>query len=426
MDLLKLWLLVVLAIESTVAINFPCAYGYNEHKKYLCMNYYSEISSDVKVDAIVGHHVEGESDNSRVDGLIIFGRKVRRIPKNLFYHFSNLKEIVYTCLNTKGLCLDKGALFKGIFSDAGRVQTISLRGHKFEALKAETFQGVGKLEFLLLTSNFISEVHKDSFKGVNALKLLALNNNQIRNFAAGTFDNLNNLEFLQLQGNDLSTLSKDVFKNMRALKQINLQQNKLTMVDFKFGEHFIQLENVNLIDNRCIGGFFSIGTGNNDLQTLDQSLAACSAVPQFDANETNIIKSLQIRNENLEKDIAALEQQEGRACDLAVLIKLAQQLQGEVEQLMPFKQKYMELTHNGQDTDRDRRVMRRNGSQNNEVEKALNDQFYQLDKESLQTQYQLDQLMTQNRKLINFNDKLNAVADEIIDFMVENVFAKPL
>lgn len=408
MSLLKL--LAVLSIGSTAAFVFPCSFGHNEHKKYVCVNYYSEIMDDVSVHAVSGNHVNGGWDNSRVEGIMILTRKTRRIPRNLLSHFSNLREINYSCLNTKGLCLDDSALFKGIFNGGGKVNSISLRGHNLEQLKAEIFEGVDRLEYLFLPLNFITEVHKDSFKGIKSLRVLALNGNQIRNLEVGTFDGMIYLESLQLQGNDLRTLSKDLFRYVKGLKQINLQQNKLNNIDFKFRENFMLLENVNLIDNFCIEGYFSKTNGSKDLKKLDSSLAICSAVQPIDESQPTSVDILKTRNRNLQKELAAFMDQDGSACEFSILEKEIQRLQREIKELLPFKTNFMVSARGARNEHEDSRIERRNGPQ--------------VGIRSTPVDYQLAKLSEQNQKLNRFNSKLNGFADELVDFMVDNVYSK--
>lgn len=388
----KLFLFGVLYFESTAEVIFPCSFAYNEHKRYLCINYYSDINDDAPVDSITGNHSK-LLDNSHVEGLMILSRKVRKIPGRLFSSFSNLKEFDFSCLSTKNSCLVAIGLYKGVFHGAGKLNTINLRGHKLE-LKADLFQGLEQLQFLILPSNSISEVVKDSFKGISELKILALNNNQIRSLSPGIFDGLIRLESLQLEGNDLTTLPKSLFANLKKLRQINLQQNKLKKIDFTFEAKLPQLEIVNLIDNLCIDGYFSNTTGIYDLQVLDQSLAACSAQSDIYQPKTN--SSLQNQNKKLQM----VFEQDRKACTLTFLKMRRQEMQREFNELLPFKMKLMKINQGEKTFGNDR--LRRYGPQN-----AIDQQ--------------LIKLMQQNRNLMNFNDKLNGVADEIIEFMVHSV-----
>ena len=402
MNKLKTVLLIFLTIKLSTSFSFHCYYGYDALKKYLCINYDLNVKNNIEVEGVTGLHVDNER-NSEVDGLVFFSREMRRIPKNLLKTFPKLKEIIFSCHSIyESKCLDEEALKKGVFAGGKNVVTIGLQGHQIIQLKSATFDEVKELESLSLDSCKISNVDKNAFEGLKILKWLSLKNNKIENFTEGTFDFMGKLEVLELQGNELKSISRETFKKLNELKKINLKQNKLKLVDFRFTERLNNLESLNLIDNYCINDIYSKNARN--LNLLSNDIISCSIDETSGLAPWNLnsIEKMRIDEEHLENRFAFLNSSIGKSCNYAQLRKYGKELENQIMKLLPFKNTHLEIV--------DESVSRREI-----MEKKINDEAVKLKKKYLQ-------LVQRKRKLKQFYETLNEVADDLISFVADSFY----
>lgn len=403
MKWLKTGLLTVLTIKLSIAFSFPfhCYYGYDDHKRYLCINCDLDVKVDAKVQAVTGLHAENET-NSKVEGLVFLSREMRRIPGHLLKMFSNLKEIVFSCHSIyESKCLDENALHEGVFAGGGKVKTIALQGHHIIGLKARIFEGMGKLEYIFLDSCNISDVDKNAFKGLQTLKLLSLKYNEIENFAVGTFDPITKLENLELQGNELSSLTSGIFGKLKKLKSINLRQNKLKLVDFKLTVLLPMLESVNLIDNYCINDYYSEKTSN--LILLDKDLANCSIDEHSGLAPWNqdTVEKLRVEEQHLNNEVAMLNSVIEKSCELKELQQYYKELQTQIRKLSEFKRTHLEVIYDDGEPNKWKR---------------------RYEVTTVPPKQKLSQLAKQNRNLKKYNAALNEVSEYLANFMVERRF----
>ncbi|XP_014480364.1 PREDICTED: leucine-rich repeat-containing protein 15-like [Dinoponera quadriceps] len=138
-----------------------------------------------------------------------------------------------------------------LFSELGRLQSLSLKYNNIDRIPADSFAGLSSLVWLFLNNNNITSIDTDSFSNViPELLCLWLTDNKITRVASGAFVGLTRLNRLYLSYNQLEDLPTDLFRGLNKLEILYLHNNRITNIPETLFRDLVELKVLYLQENK--------------------------------------------------------------------------------------------------------------------------------------------------------------------------------
>lgn len=159
----------------------------------------------------------------------IIQSNIHFIPKNIFKHFSKVREFV--------------------------AKNISIY-----VIEPDTFENAFNLRYLVLSFNNIQSLYDGMFLNSTELESIKLDHNELQLLSENIFVGLSELRVLSLSYNKISFLPLYLLKSLTFLEELKLDNNRIKVLSFAHFSKNIQLLNVGLYQN----DIFSIENGTFD------------------------------------------------------------------------------------------------------------------------------------------------------------------
>lgn len=440
-----------------------CKFHYNSNNKYYCFTHNFNMKKKSRI-TVAGLHL-GTLQSKDVDGLQILNCDNNYIPEDVYWYFTNLKELHYICYSMDKSGLLDDSVYRGLFAYASELTEIYWSGHMIYTMPGYVFEGAKKLRTLSLNANVLTYIHKDAFQGIREVNSLSLGNNLFTyDLPLGIFDGLPNLRHLMLFSTNMKKLQKDLFRHNTQLQDLDLRNNKFISIEVEWSK-LSNLQALNILDNICVSKEFNKG----NMGEVKKYMAKCAIKTKIAENDQKKINGLSNSKYALDRKLKSLKSKDPggdvktvTTCDPDELRRLIKRIQKEIDKLgrkrggksnhkkdkkhkrpkpesseedgtESFKKPFREIDKKFKKEKNDLSKTMENESAN--FEKAFKkkmgklkrkmavfddaepmDDEVQLDDYTSQINRKYDKLLRENKALRQVNDELNQEADELAQF----------
>lgn len=166
------------------------------------------------------------NNNDKLETVVILNNdvKLKELPKSLFGHLQNLKEIYIQRSGIENLPYD-------IFANSPMITNISLAYNDISELPESVFNDQINLLELDLSHNKLCDLAPKLFSSLVRLEKLSLSHNQLIEITGSTFSSLLSLIYLNIEHNKLKIMSTYLCSDNKQRMSISLAYNQLNFVE---------------------------------------------------------------------------------------------------------------------------------------------------------------------------------------------------